>query len=312
MKSIVELPEAVRGLLGAGTLKGVVLFPGEDCVAALKRLCGLLPTELVVYTGSPSSVSSSFSAALSSLSAAARSCEVRVALSPATVLRDYLTAECPGCHFLLRGDLLSLETLYKATHRLPDDAPGAFLSQVGFVEMPWRGHDRNAFFVVSDCFLNARPDKTARMDIIRNSVAVWEAVSDDPARVALLSAVEQVYPGVPVTVESAEIAAAAAGKMRGAFVQGPLSFDVALDAEAARDKGVSGGVAGRANVLVGSTVEVSNGIYVVLTLTQKAGAASVLVGGRVPLALPFPSDGVDTAFNSACLAALLGLRRGAA
>jgi hypothetical protein len=312
LKSISELPEGVRRLLGAGSLKGVVLFPGEDSVEALKRLCGILPTELVVYTSPPSTRPLSLSAALSSLSAIARSCEVRVALSPTTVLRDYLRAEPASCHFLLRGDLLPLETLYKATHRLPEEAPDAFLSQVGLLETPWLGRDKSAFFVVSDCLLNARPDKTARTNIIRNGVAVWEAVSDEPARVALLSAVEQVYPGMPVTVESAEIAAAAAGTIPGAFVQGPLSFDVALDAEAARDKGASGNVAGRANVLVGSTAEVSNGIYVVLTLTQKATAASVLVGGSVPLALPFPSDGVETVFNSACLAALLGLGRGSA
>ncbi len=279
------------------------MFPGDDSVGALERLCALFPTELVIYTTSSATE-------ISSLSAAARSCEVRMALSPATVLRDYLTAENPGCHFLLRGDLFSLETLYSATHRLAEGAQRAFFSQVGLIEMPWRGHDRSAFFVVSDCFLNARPDKNARMNIIRRSVDVWKALSDDPARVALLSAIEQVYPGVPVTVESADIAAAAAGTIPGAFVQGPLSFDVALDAEPARDKGVSGEVAGRANVLVGSTVEVSNGIYVALTLTQKAAAASVLVGGSIPLALPFPSDGVETTLNSICLAALLSLGRG--
>ena len=299
MKSISQLPEAVRGLLGGGTLKSVVLFPGGDCVAALKRICDLFPTELVVYTRSTTPD-------LSSLSAAARSYEMRLALSPATVLRDYLTSERSHCHFVVRGDFLSLETFYKAVHRLGGDAPGASVAQVGLIEMP----PREGFFIVSDGFINARPNKNARLNIIRNSVAVWRALDDSPARVALLSAVEQVNPGMPVTVESAEIAQAAGEAVRDAFVQGPLSFDVALDAEAARDKGVSGEVAGRANVLVGNAVEVSNGIYVVLTLLPKASAASVVVGGRVPVALPFPSDGVETAFNSICLAALLGLRRG--
>ena len=301
MKSITQLPEAVRSLLGGETLKGVVLFPGDDCVAALRRICALFPTELVVYTRSAAPE-------LSSLSAEARSYEMRLALSPATVLRDYLTSELPHCHFVLRGDLLSLETFYKAGHRLGGDGPGASLTQVGLIEMP----PREGFFIVSDGFINARPDKNGRLNIIRNSVALWRALSDSPARVALLSAVEQVNPGMPVTVESAEMARAAGAAIRDAFVQGPLSFDVALDAEAARDKGVSGEVAGRANVLVGNAVEVSNGIYVVLTLLSKASAASVVVGGRVPVALPFPSDGVETAFSSICLAALLGLRRGAA
>ena len=301
MKSISELPEAVRRLLGAETLKGVVLFPGDDCLAALERLSGLFPTELVIYTNSPV-------VKFLSLSARTRTCELRVAMSPATVLRDYLTGEFPHCHFLLRGDLLSLETLYKVSHRLAEDTPRTFLSQVGLIEMP----SREGFFIVSDGLLNARPDKSARLDIIRNSVAVWKGLSEDPARVALLAAVEQVNPGMQVTVESAEIASAGKKAMAGAFVEGPLSFDVALDAEAARDKRVSGEVAGRANVLIGSTVEVSNGIYVVLTLLPKAAAASVVVGGKAPLALPFPSDGVETIFNSVCLAALLDLRPGVA
>jgi phosphotransacetylase len=94
----------------------------------------------------------------------------------------------------------------------------------------------------------------------------------------------------------------------GVIVEGPLSFDVALDAEAAREKGVGGEVAGRANILVGSTVEVSNGIYTALTLLPKARSAGVVVGGSVPLAFPFPSDGVEAAVNSVCLAALLALQ----
>lgn len=301
MKNISQLPQTVLGLLGSGTLKCVVLFPGEDCVAALRRTCALFPTELVVYTRSASQD-------LSSLSAAARSFETRLALSPATVLRDYLTSEFPHCHFVARGDLLSLETFYKAVHKLGGDAPGASVTQISLIEMP----PRDGFFVVADGFVNARPDKSARLSIVRRCVAVWRALSDAPARVALLSAVEQVNPGMPVTVESAEIAEAACEAVRDAFVQGPLSFDVALDADAARDKGASGEVAGRANVLVGNVVEVSNGIYVVLTMLPKASAASVVVGNGVPVALPFPSDRVETAFNSICLAALLGLKRGTA
>ncbi|MBN1503663.1 MAG: hypothetical protein JW952_01225 [Candidatus Eisenbacteria bacterium] len=301
MKSITQLPEAVSRLLGDRALKSVVLFPGGDCLAALERVCAVFPTDLVVYARS-------VTPELSSLSAAARSCEVRVALSPATVLRDYMTSELPQCDLVVRGDLLSLETFYKAGHGLSGDAPGVYPTQVGLIEMP----PREGFFIVSDGLMNARPDKSGRLRIIRNSVEVWRALSDEPPRVALLSAVEQVYPGMPVTVESAEIAKAASGAVGEASVQGPLSFDVALDADAARDKGVSGEVAGRANVLVGSSVEVSNGIYVVLTLLAKARAASIVVGGGVPVALPFPSDGVETAFNSVCLAALLGLGRRAA
>jgi hypothetical protein len=302
------LPEAVGELLGEEKLSGVALFPGKDSLAALERLSELFPAELVVYTESPAGKPLS-------VPAGAEKCEIRPAMSPGTVLRDYMAGGLnrsndlnPRSHFLLRGDNLDLDTIYRVGHRLAEDDPETFLSQVGLLQMPSQRH----FFVISDGLLNPRPDKNARLRIIRNAAAVWKALSEEPARVALLAAVEQVYPGMQVTVDSAEVATASKDAIRNAVVDGPLSFDVALDAEAARDKGSSGGVAGRANVLIGSTVEVSNGIYVALTMLPKASSASVVVGGGVPLAAPLPSDGADAVFSSLCLAALLGLKQRAA
>jgi phosphate butyryltransferase len=111
---------------------------------------------------------------------------------------------------------------------------------------------------------------------------------------------------MPVTVESAEIARICkAGGIKQARVDGPLSFDVALVEQIAREKGATGEVAGNADVLVGSSIEVINGVYMAQTVLARANAASVVVGGKAALALPFPSDCVDNIFFSICLACLL-------
>jgi phosphate butyryltransferase len=160
--------------------------------------------------------------------------------------------------------------------------------------------------VMSDGFVNPRPDIRTRLAIIGNCLSVCQAIGISAPRVALLAAVEQVYPGMPVTVESAEIAnICKAGETKRAHVDGPLSFDVALVEQVAKEKGATGEVAGNADVLVGSSIEVINGIYMAQTVLARANAASVVVGGKAPLALPFPSDCVDNIFFSICLACLL-------
>ncbi len=341
LRRIAEFPEAIRGLLGGRPLKGLVLYPGEETLTALERLTELFPAEVTLVVESaeegqlpglgkafPSEVfiaqdqESTLRESLLGGPGQTRTSPVRPRVNTSgesddtsdrsqrrsTPSRSTISPLSRDYDFLLRGSRLTLETVYRAcrntVEKVHGRSGGEFLSQVALFEPA-----EHRLFLVSDCLLNARPDAEARLQIIRNAVSAWDTIGAGPARVALLAAIEQVSPGVPVTVESAETAEASKKEVPGVSVEGPLSFDVALDEEAAREKGAKGEVAGRANVLIGSTVEVSHGIYAALTLLPRVVSASAVVGGRVPMALPFPSDGVRTTVDSACFASLLSLRR---
>ena len=320
LKTLNEIPTLLSTRERKDRLNGVVFLPGEDTIFALKKAAALLPLEFSVYTSA---------VAIETVeSGLGNTCyELVRTEDPVGELLSCLSGERRGNgkrpDFVVRGDLLSLEDTHRAislacserdtqgtystkvTSEIspsPTAAGKPFLSHVAVLDAAAQGR----VLVLSDGFVHPRPDIKARLAIIRNGLRVCEAIGIGYPRVALLAAVEQVYQGMPVTVESAEIAEMfEAGEITRAYVDGPLSLDVALVEQVAREKGATGNVAGKADLLVGSSVEVISGIYMAQTVLARANAASVVVGGRVPLALPFPSDCIDNIFFSVCLACLL-------
>ena len=94
-----------------------------------------------------------------------------------------------------------------------------------------------------------------------------------------------------------------------ALVDGPLSFDVAVDMTAARVKGIEASpVAGQADALVAPSIETANGVYRAMCLFGKAEMAGILYGGIVPIVLPSRSDSAENRFNSIALAAMAAKR----
>ena len=76
------------------------------------------------------------------------------------------------------------------------------------------------------------------------------------------------------------------GHFRGAVVDGPLTPDSALSAEAARAKGVTSDVAGRVDVLIGPSME--SALMVLRTLLALGGGlcAGIVLGARIPVVAP--------------------------
>jgi len=325
LRTLNEIPALLSSREKKVKFHGAVFSPGEETLGALRKAAKLLPVEFTVYGSAPDV------AEIESL--LGDTCyEFIQTKDSVRELSQYLSVERSvrdkPVHFVLRGDFLSLDDTYRAislTGSAGDvtgaTSIGAFSGKTASestpksatTEKPFLSHvavleaaSQARVLVVSDGFVNPRPDIKTRLAIIKNALRVCKTIGISYPRVALLAAVEQVYAGMPVTVESEEIAKmSAAGEITGAHVDGPLSFDVALVEQVAKDKGAIGEVAGRADLLVGSSIEVANGIYMAQTMLARANAASVVVGGKAPLALPFPSDCIDNIFFSMCLACLI-------
>ena len=129
-------------------------------------------------------------------------------------------------------------------------------------------------------------------------------------RVALLAASEALSAAMPETVDAAEIQnLAEAGAFGDAWVQGPLSFDLAYSSEAGGKKRVDGEVVGRADALVFPDLLSAN-------LTVKGSCTrrhADLAGPRRhdrPGRLHVPVDTTATRLNSLSLAlALLAIEK---
>jgi hypothetical protein len=84
-----------------------------------------------------------------------------------------------------------------------------------------------------------------KADIIQNAIDLAHALGLEQPKVGMLSAVETVNPAIPSTLDAAILSKMAdRGQITGGLVDGPLAMDNAVDLEAARTKGITGGGGG--------------------------------------------------------------------
>jgi phosphotransacetylase len=100
------------------------------------------------------------------------------------------------------------------------------------------------------------------------------------------------------------------GQIKGAIVDGPLAFDVAISVDAARQKGLKSPVAGRADILIVGHADVGNVMYKAITGLRGKGpeTAGVIVGGKVPMVVVSRADTYKARLNSIAVACVLGFR----
>ncbi|TVR98041.1 MAG: bifunctional enoyl-CoA hydratase/phosphate acetyltransferase [Rhodospirillales bacterium] len=160
--------------------------------------------------------------------------------------------------------------------------------------------------IVSDAAINIAPDLAVKRDICQNAIDVARAIGIDKPRVAILSAVETVTASIPSTIEAAALCKMAdRGQIEGGIVDGPLAFDNAVDEAAAKTKGITSAVAGRAHILIVPDLEAGNMLAKQLTYMADAEAAGVVVGARVPIVLTSRADSSKARLASCALAALI-------
>ena len=99
-----------------------------------------------------------------------------------------------------------------------------------------------------------------------------------PTSRAIITAIEKVNPKMPETVEAAEIKAEG---VPGCIIEGPISYDLAMDAEAARIKGYQSPVAGEADILLMKDIVCGNVAAKTITVLGGGQTGGVVLGGAV-------------------------------
>lgn len=163
---------------------------------------------------------------------------------------------------------------------------------------------RDEPLMVTDAAINIAPDLATKVDICQNAIDLALSLRLEP-RVGVLSAVETVNPAIQSSIDAALLSKMAErGQIRGGQVEGPLAMDNAVDLAAARGKGLKGGVAGRANILVAPGLDAANMLAKQLAYISHAEAAGLMLGARVPVILTSRSDSAMSRLASCAVAAL--------
>ena len=131
---------------------------------------------------------------------------------------------------------------------------------------------------ISDAAVNIAPDLSTKVDIVQNAIDLARACGVETPRVGVLSAVETVNVAIPSTLDAAILSKMAdRGQIKGGVVDGPLAMDNAVDVGAARTKGISSLVAGRADILIAPNIEAGNMLAKELTFVARAEAAGLVL-----------------------------------
>nr|WP_026676834.1 phosphate butyryltransferase [Fictibacillus gelatini] len=202
-------------------------------------------------------------------------------------------------HIVMKGMVTTASLLKAVLHKEHGLRTGRVLSHVAAFEIP--GYDRLIF--ITDAAMNIAPDLEQKAQIIENAAQFAIGLGVDTPKVAVLSAVEVVNPSMQATLDAACLMAMnKRGQIKNCLVEGPLALDNAISIEAAEHKGISGDVAGVADILVVPQIETGNALYKSLIYFAKAKVGAVITGARAPIVLTSRADSAESKLFSIALA----------
>lgn len=173
------------------------------------------------------------------------------------------------------------------------------MSLVAFMESP----NYHKVYAITDVGLLTYPTKEQKRAAIENAVSAFHALGVERPKVAVIAAVEKVNPKMKETVEAAEIKAEG---VDGCIIEGPISYDLAMDPESAGIKNYESPVAGDADLLVMPDIVSGNVAAKTVTVIGGGRTGGVVLGALVPVLLVSRAASADDKYMSIVLAALVG------
>lgn len=173
------------------------------------------------------------------------------------------------------------------------------MSLLAFMESP----HYHKIFAITDVGLLTYPDLEQKKAATANAVKAFHALGIEEPKVAVISAVEKLNPKMPDTVDAAAIKEEG---IPGAIIEGPISYDLAMDAESAKIKGYESPVAGDADILVVPDIVSGNIAAKTITVLGGGRTGGTVLGALVPVLMASRSATADDKYMSIVISALVG------
>ena len=203
---------------------------------------------------------------------------------------------------LMKGHLhtsIFLKALFsKDYHLVP---MGALVSQITVSEFP----AQNRLILLTDCAINVTPSYNEKIKIIENAVLLAHKLGIECPATACLAPVEVVNEKMPETIEAAMLSKACQrGQITGCCIDGPLAMDNAVSPEAAAAKGITGPVAGKADILLMPNLSTGNALDKALRYFAGLKTGSAVIGAGVPIVMTSRSDTSRNKLHAVALSVL--------
>lgn len=208
-----------------------------------------------------------------------------------------------SANLLMKGFIETRELLRPVVAKENDLRTGKLMSHVVFF-----GGVPNCkkLIVSSDGGMVMYPTLEDKVGIIENAVDTLIKMGYANPSVAVLCAIEAVNPKMKESVEAAELRRMnLEGTIKNCTVYGPISYDIAMNADIARHKGYDCPHCGDFDVLITPDMNSGNILGKCLIVTAGAKMAGVIVGARAPIVLTSRGSSAEEKFNSIAIAALM-------
>jgi len=202
--------------------------------------------------------------------------------------------------FLMKG-LVDTSVILKAVvnkdHGL---GKGGVMSHFTMFEVP----TYHKILVPVDGGMVTYPTLEQKKAIIENTVTTLLEMGYECPKVGVLACTEKVNPKMPETVEAKALQQMNQdGEIKGCIVEGPISYDCAIDKEIAQFKGLQSKIAGDVDILIAPNIHAGNIMGKMLACTCKAKMAGFIVGAKCPIVLTSRGSSAEEKYLSIVVSA---------
>jgi phosphate butyryltransferase len=160
--------------------------------------------------------------------------------------------------------------------------------------------------MVTDTYLHNSPSIADKITITENAIQLARLLGIASPKIAALSAIEQVNPAIPSTMDAAILAKMAERKQFGdVSIEGPLDIDCAVNERSATRKGVHSTVTGQADIYLVPNVEAGYLTAQISVFIAGTPMAGVLMGTTHPVVIDYPITSGENKLVEIGLAVLL-------
>jgi phosphate butyryltransferase len=205
--------------------------------------------------------------------------------------------------FVMKGKIQTADLLGAVVDKERGIRTNKAMSHVVLNEIP----SYHKLLVTTDGGMMMYPDFNQKKKILENAVNVLLKLGYENPKVAVLSAVEQVNPKMPETMDAAKLKELnRMGEISNCLVEGPISYDLAISKESASLKGYDSPVTGDVDILLVPNITAGNILGKALLWSAGAKMAGFVVGAKVPIVLTSRGASAEEKYLSLVLSAAVG------
>lgn len=202
-------------------------------------------------------------------------------------------------HILMKGHLQTGDLIRPVLNRETGLRISDTLSNIALLDIP----KYHKILGVTDAGLVLNPDFEQKRKIIENALTIFHALKYDRPKVGIIEANEEVNSKVPSSLEAEQLMILQQKNViQDCIIDGPISVDVALDAESAKYKNYESEVAGDADIIVGPIITVASAIIKALITFGDAKVAAFIVGAKCPIISNSRSTSIEEKVDSILIA----------